>query len=232
MAFIETPRFPDDISYGSAGGPMYNTIVIKLKSGVEVHNINWSYPQHRFDVAYGIKNMSLLYALISFFHSMAGRGHGFRYKDFADCCSAGDYTQITSIAANDQHMINNTTNAVGTDAAPAGDGSTVAFTLAKTYLTGTIARVRVIKKPVSGTVRVALDDVEKLQGDATYPWSIDTATGIITFTSTAPGNGVKVEAGYEFDVPCWFETDELSTQLSEYASGEINIPVVEDKYPS
>jgi len=54
----------------------------------------------------------------------------------------------------------------------------------------------------------------------------------ITFTGSPPPDGDDVKAGYEFDVPCWFETDELSTQLTAYQQGEINVPIVEDKYPS
>ncbi len=40
MAFIET-RFPDDISYGAAGGPGYQTDVVTVNSGAEQRNAAW-----------------------------------------------------------------------------------------------------------------------------------------------------------------------------------------------
>ena len=217
MPFLETPRFPDDIAYGSSGGPMYNTIVIQLKSGVESHNVNWSYPQHRYDVAYGVRTMDNLYSLLEMFHACAGRGYGFRFKDFTDCKSSGHYQ--TTVGATDQLL--------GT-----GNATLKVFQIIKTYEVGSLSRERAILKPVSGTVRVSIDDVEVEDDDATYPWSVDTTTGVITFTGSPPPDGDDVKAGYEFDVPCWFETDELSTQLTAYQQGEINVPIVEDKYPS
>jgi hypothetical protein len=59
-----------------------------------------------------------------------------------------------------------------------GDGSEMAFQLIKTYGSGGHSSVRKIKKPVAGTVRLALDAVEQMSG-----WSVDTTTGMVTFTA-------------------------------------------------
>ena len=212
--FLETPRFPDDISYGSVGGPEYSTGVVTVRSGHEFRNINWSSTKCRYDVAYGIKSVALLYALVEFFHAVAGMAYGFRYKDFMDCKSSGPHT--TTVSATDQ------------DCDPAtGDDVENEFQLIKTYTQGALSRTRTITKPVSGTVLVAINGVEKAQGDGTYPWSVDTTTGIITFSSTVPPNGETVKAGYEFDVPCRFDTDSLMTNYENYEQGSASVPLIE-----
>jgi uncharacterized protein (TIGR02217 family) len=75
---------------------------------------------------------------------------------------------------------------------------------------------------VAGTVRLAQNGVEQMSG-----WSVDTTTGVVTFTS-APGSGVAVAAGFEFDVPVRFDTDALSANLESFRAGEIPaIPIIE-----
>ena len=41
MSFAEV-RFPDDISYGSSGGPEYSTDIVETQSGHEQRNANWA----------------------------------------------------------------------------------------------------------------------------------------------------------------------------------------------
>ena len=80
MSFFET-RFPEDISYGSAGGPQWKTDVIVVDSGRDQRNQRWSNTRHEYDVAYGVKTQADLKSLIEFFMEMRGRAYGFRYKD-------------------------------------------------------------------------------------------------------------------------------------------------------
>ena len=64
--------------------------------------------------------------------------------------------------------------------------------------------------------------LEQLSG-----WTLDAATGIVTFT-TAPGSGVIVRAGFEFDVPVRFDTDTLDVTLDIERLGSItSIPLLE-----
>ena len=58
--------------------------------------------------------------------------------------------------------------------------------------------VRTIKKPVAGTVKVAVNGVEQLSG-----WTVDTTSGRVTFAS-APAREDAVTGGFLFDVPCKF----------------------------
>lgn len=206
MSFFESPRFPESISYGSAGGPGYNTTVIRIKSGDEVRNINWTYAQHRYDVAYGIKTAADLEILIAYFHNTQGRGHGYRYKDWLDYKSC----VLADTPANDVQI-------------GIGDNSETAFQLIKIYISGSQTQNRNITKPISGTVKIYLDDV--FQGSG---WSLDTTTGIVTF-SAAPGSGVVIKAGYEFDVPCRFDTDQISAVFEDYKTLSTQVPVMEIK---
>lgn len=212
--FIEAPRFPDDISYGSRGGPAYNTTVIVVDSGAESRNQRWSYPRHEYDVAYGVNTLARLEELLEFFHVVAGRAIGFRYKDWMDYKSCG---RADTVAATDC--------ALGT-----GDGVEDEYQLVKLYTQGAYTRTRKILKPVSGTVRVAVAGVEKA---LTTQFTVAAATGIITFTAgNIPTAGQAVTAGYEFDVPVRFDTDRLSINLDDYATASAQVPLVELKYGS
>lgn len=205
MAFHEV-RFPDNISRGARGGPERRTQIVELASGDEERNASWANSRRRYDVAYGIRRADDLASVVAFFEARNGRLHGFRYKDWADYKSALPSQAIT---ATDQQ--------IGT-----GTGSLQTFQLAKRYTSGAQTWVRIIAKPVTGTVRIALGMVEQMSG-----WTLDTATGVITFT-TAPANGLIVRAGFEFDVPVRFDSDTLDVTLDFERLGSItSIPLLE-----
>jgi len=162
MAFIESPRFLDDPAYGLTGGPVYSTIVTRYGNGSEFRQANWLYPLHRYTLAKVESTEAIFDEVIAWFHAAQGRFNGFRLKDHADhksCAIDG------TVAASDQSL--------GT-----GDSSTVAFQLQKIYTKGGISQKRLIKKPVSGTARIAVGGVE-----LTQQWSVDTTTGIVTFSA-------------------------------------------------
>jgi uncharacterized protein (TIGR02217 family) len=218
MAFLETPRFPDDIAYGSTGGPTYKTSVVVLASGREKRNITWSQARHEYDVSYGIRNQTQLNGMVEFFHAVRGRGHSFRYKDFADFHTAtpssygagGD--PATPVTKDDENF--------GT-----GDTIETVFQLTKTYASGALNTVRDITKPISGTVLIALAGVLQTEGGGS-DYTIDYTTGLVTFIS-APGGAVAITWGGQFDVPCRFDKDSMSTELEMYTVGNISTPLVE-----
>ncbi len=205
MAFHEV-RFPDDISRGARGGPERRTQIVELASGDEERNASWANSRRRYDAAYGIRRADELAAVVAFFEARNGRLYGFRWKDWADyksCLPSG------TPAATDQ--------AIGT-----GDDATTDFQLVKSYTSGSQSWTRTITKPVDGTVLVAIDG-----GEQTTGWSVDTTTGIVTFTS-APAAGAIITAGFEFDVPVRFDTDTLDVTLDIERLGSItSIPLIE-----
>lgn len=209
--FIESPRFPEDISQGSRGGPTWATTVVETDSGVEKRNQRWSYPRHQYDVAYGINTVARLENLISFFHVVAGKAIGFRYKDWLDYKSCARSATPTNADVQ-----------IGT-----GTGALSTFQIIKTYTQGSYNRFRKILKPVSGTLLVSVAGIAKTE---TTHYTVNYTTGIITFTGgNIPTAGQAVNCGYEFDVPVRFDTDELSVNLSHYAAGSTAVPLIELK---
>jgi uncharacterized protein (TIGR02217 family) len=190
-------RFPPDISYGASGGPGYSTSVITVSSGHERRNSNWAAARGRWNVAHGLKRREQVAALIAFFRARRGRAYAFRFKDWTD------FQGLAQV--------------IGT-----GNGSLKTFPLVKNYASGGIVESRTITKPVAGTVKLYRNGVLAASGVA-----IDTATGIVTFT-TAPAAGVIVTADYEFDVPARFDTDQMDLTIETYQLGSWGqVPVVE-----
>jgi uncharacterized protein (TIGR02217 family) len=205
VAFHEI-RFPDNISRGARGGPERRTQVVELASGDEERNASWANSRRRYDVAYGIRRADDLAAVVAFFEARNGRLFGFRYKDWADYKSSLPSQAITG---TDQQI------GIGT-------GSLKTFQLSKRYISGAQTWSRTIAKPVAGTVRITLGVVEQMSG-----WTLDATSGVVTFT-TAPGSGVIVRAGFEFDVPVRFDADMLDVTLDIERLGSItSIPLLE-----
>ncbi|MFN3970506.1 MAG: TIGR02217 family protein [Gemmobacter sp.] len=207
MGFHEV-RFPANLSFGSVGGPERRTEIVTLQNGFEERNTPWEHSRRRYDAGVGLRSLDDVEALIAFFEARRGQLFGFRWKDWADYRSCGARQEVS---ATDQ--------VIGL-----GDGVRVAFGLVKTYRSGAQTYVRPIKKPVPGTVRVAVAGTPKVEG---LEFWVDPATGVITFSSP-PDLGVQVTAGYEFDVPARFDTDRIQTSVASFKAGDVpNVPVVE-----
>lgn len=209
MSFHEI-RFPTDISRGAQGGPERRTDVVVLGSGYEERNARWADSRRSYNAGYGVKSIDALHAVIAFFEERRGRLYGFRWRDHADCTSCAPSGMPSPL---DQ--------ALGT-----GDGETIAFQLQKTYGGAHAPWSRAIKKPVAGTVRVAVDGVEVDAGEA---FTVDAATGVVVFQpGHVPGAGAAITAGFAFDVPVRFDTDRLEINVQGFRHGAIpNIPIVE-----
>lgn len=209
MAFHEV-RFPVEIAFGSSGGPERRTEIVTLGSGFEERNSPWAESRRRYNAGYGVRSLNDLHAVMAFFEARHGRLHGFRWKDRADDRSSPPQT---AIAAGDQQI-------------GIGDGVITAFQLVKAYTSGGISYTRTIKKPVTGSVRIAVDGLEKTE---TTHFTVDTTTGTVTFTpGNIPGASAVITAGFEFDVPVRFDADFLEINLAAFDAGDIpSIPIVE-----
>lgn len=69
--------FPEDISYGSAGGPEYETEITELGGGTEKAYQRRSVARERWNIAYGVKQEDDVGALLNFFMCRRGRAAGF-----------------------------------------------------------------------------------------------------------------------------------------------------------
>ncbi|RUS60444.1 TIGR02217 family protein [Pseudorhodobacter sp. E13] len=201
-------RFPANLSFGSVGGPERRTEIVTLANGFEERNTPWEHSRRRYDAGVSLRSLDDVEALIAFFEARSGQLYGFRWKDWADYKSCKPSKTPSAV---DQLI-------------GLGDGDQLSFALSKTYQSGEVSYTRPITKPVLGTVLVAIDGDPKVE---TLEFDIDTATGIVSFP-TPPDPGVRITAGFEFDVPVRFDTDRIQASVASFKAGDVpSVPVVE-----
>jgi uncharacterized protein (TIGR02217 family) len=172
--------FPPYVARGATGGPSFSTNVVTLASGAEERNILWANARGRWNISTGIRTRAQMLDVIAFFHVVKGRAYSFRFKDWND------------YAATDQLMV---------------EVTPTVWQLVKRYAIGGFEHVRVITKPVAGTVAV------KIGGAPVTPEDINPLTGRVTF---AEAPGAAPTASFEFDVPVRFDTDDLPVQANAF----------------
>lgn len=207
MSFHEV-RFPANLSFGSVGGPERRTEIVTLANGFEERNTPWAHARRRYDAGLSLRSLDDVETLIAFFEARQGQLFGFRWKDWADFKSC---LPSRSVAPDDQ--------VIGT-----GDGSTLTFSLSKSYRSGKQSYTRPVSKPVAGSVRVGIEGGELQEG---VGFELDASTGTITLADP-PYDGAEITAGFEFDVPVRFDTDRIQTSVASFRAGDIpSVPVVE-----
>jgi len=200
MAFHEV-RLPARLAFGSTGGIERRTEIVTLGSGFERRSTPWNQGRRRYLIGAGVRSLDDAAALVAFFEARRGRLYGFRFKDFADFKSCAPSRTISPL---DQTL------GVGT-------GDVAAFQLVKLY--GDLARP--IRKPVDGSVRVAVDGIE------TAAFALDAATGVVTLDDPPP-EGAVVTAGFAFDTPVRFDADRLDITLEGFEAGRlVATPLIE-----
>jgi len=209
MAFDEV-QLPLRVRYGASGGPQFLTEIVTIQGGFERRNQTWSQARRRYDARTGVVTANDASILLAFFQARAGRARGFRLKDWADFTSARDGKSVPQVS--DQLI-------------GVGDGTRKIFQLVKAYGSGGVSVMREIKKPVTGSVRVAVNGTEYMTG-----WSVDTSTGVVTFAQ-AQAVGAQVTAGFAFDVPVRFDTDRLTLTSDDSNLVETDIPLIEVRTP-
>ena len=200
--------FPASLSFGSVGGPERRTDVVTLANGFEERNTPWAHSRRRYDAGLGMRSLDDVELLISFFEARMGQMYGFRWKDWSDyksSAASADPTYLDQVIAT-------------------GDGVVAVFPLVKTYRSGAQSYARPITKPVLGSVRIGLDQDEMQEG---IDYEVDVTTGLVTFQHP-PDIAVQVRAGFEFDVPVRFDTDQIQTSVANFQAGSVpNVPIVE-----
>lgn len=208
MAFHDAV-FPEEIAYGSKGGPHFKTTVVTLASGVERRNVEWTRVRAEYDVSHGVKDPTALEELRSFFYARRGRAHSFRFLDH------GDFEMFNQ--------------AIGV-----GDGVKTDFQIIKSYEPGPYQYDRVITKPEFGTVQPILIGGEPGQevttGANPLRYSINYSTGKVKF-AVPPTSNLSIILPYaRFHVHVRFDVDSFDPvhDFWTYQSWQ-SIPLVEIK---
>lgn len=196
-------RFPEDISYGSSGGPSFKTTILELASGHEQRNIDWSLARANYDASYGIKTREQMEDVLDFFYARRGQAYGFRFKDWMDYSI--DRQQIGVVAGDNKFTLQ----------------------IYKRYEPLTSFYYdRPILKLVPGSVKLWVNNVDRTNAFGT---TIDNETGIVsTISNYTPGHVVEIEC--EFDVPVRFNTDDIQIAHDDWElMSWPSIPLIELK---
>lgn len=195
MLGFHNVRFPEDVSWGSSGGPHFKTQIFETYRGFEKRNIDWAQPIMKFDVQYGIKTDTQMVRVLEFFNARQGQAYGFRYKNW------GNYRIQNGPIAT-------------------GDGYNTRLPLWKFYGFQGARMYKRLRKIVPGSVReVGIGAVGGLTEGVDY--NINYETGEIAL-NTAPGYGVPVLAGnLEFDEPVRFDTDSLQSVIDGFNNNSL-----------
>ncbi len=200
LAQFHEVSLPMPLALAASGGPERRVEIVPLAGGGEARNAVWAGSRRRWDAGSAVTRIETLQVLVNFFEARGGRLHGFRFRDRLDDRSGHPGAEVSP---DDQ--------VIGT-----GDGETAQFALTKVY--GDWRRR--IWKPVAGSVRVAVDEVETTV-------TVDISTGMITF-AVPPGAGAVITAGFRFDCPVRFDTDRLDVNIEAFGAGRvIRVPLIE-----
>ena len=202
--------FPLAIGQGASVSPGFSTNIVTTISGHEKRNSDWADARLVFDVGPGIRSEEELRVLIAFFRARRGAAKAFRFRDPYDHSSRD---MVGEPVPTDQFL--------GT-----GDGQQIEFQLVKNYGDPADApQQRLITRPDPGALQIAVD------GQLTGGWSLE-PTGIIAFDSP-PADGSAITAGFLFDVPVRFASDQLTVSHATFLAGDIpEVLLVEVREPS
>ncbi len=210
--FVDT-LFPLGLSTGATVSQEFQTLITRVDNAFETRNPRWNTALRTYTLRTA-RNLQDLETLRDFFVVMRGRQRSFRFKDFQDFSSSlwgADAITPDTITALDQN--------IGT-----GDGSDVTFQLRKQSTVSGNTINRPITLPVSDTIQVAVGGVALSNAGSPSEFSVNLTTGIVTLLVAAPGNGVAITAGFEFNVPVRFDTDILAAEF--VSTFELEVPQV------
>ncbi len=163
--FLEE-RISSLIRMGSSYVDDYAVDIVTTSGGQEYRSLVHPFPVRKFDVSYLLDNDKTYAELQAIYHRAHGKFAGFRARCFDEWSSNG---RVGTPTAFDQ---------------PMGLVSSGVYQLRKLYGTDKASGAsgyayREIKKPVAGTVRVAIGATEIRSAD----WSVDATTGRVTFAA-------------------------------------------------
>ena len=193
MIDFSEERLELGINYGAVGGMRFNTTVLETGTGGQQRNVNWWLPLGRWQLGDRSLREDELEQEVTYlkdFH--AARKGSLQGFRFKDWSDYRAENQVLGI----------------------GNGVQTQYQLKKTYFAEQASCDRPIIKPVEGSVQIYFDGVVQHSG-----WTIDHTIGVVTF-AIAPSAGVSIATNFEFDLPCWFESDSIGWRLEGYEQGD------------
>lgn len=191
-------QFPLAIGQGASVSPGFSTNIVTTISGHEKRNSDWADARLEFNVGPGIRGEEELRILIEFFRARRGAAKAFRFRDPYDHSSR---VMVDEPAPTDQFL-------------GKGDGQQTEYQLVKNY--GGPAgepQQRRITRPDPDSLQIAIG------GQLTGGWSLG-SMGTVLFDSP-PEEGSHITAGFLFDVPVRFASDQLTVSHATFLAGDI-----------
>ncbi|USU10342.1 DUF2460 domain-containing protein [Sphingomonadaceae bacterium OTU29MARTA1] len=183
--------FPVALGREAEVAPTFSTAILTAAGGAEQRNVGWAEPRTQYDVGPGVRSEADIATLLGFFRARMGPARAFRLRDPFDA------TGVDEVLGR-------------------GDATGRRFALVKHY-DGVVRR---IVRPVTGSVRVAVDGV------ATQGFQVE-AGGTIALDA-APPAGAVVRASFTFDVMVRFAEDRLRVTRATFLAGEAaSVPLIE-----
>lgn len=188
MGYFLEERISELIRYGATWTEEFAVDDGKTAGGSRYASLRHRYPVRTFDASYMLDDARLWTELVGVYMRAYGTLAGFRARCFDEWSTngaKGTPTHLDQPTIRVSSGIYQLLKRYGTD---------------KTALSGLGYPYRLIKKPVSGTVKMGVNGVLTTTGV-----SVDYTTGLVTITP-APLIGDTVTAGCEFDFPIHFKT--------------------------
>ena len=204
MQAFDDVSFPIPIGREAETSSRFSTQIFRSVTGHETRNSLWADAALSFDVGPGVRSEADCTELVRFFRARRGPARGFRLRDPLDHTSS----ETRAAPHHSDQLLGE------------GDGVRSDFALIKHYGDPPDSQQRRITRPVAGSVVVSVSGVPA------SGWSLQSG-GIIRF-AVAPPAGAIVRAGFEFDVPVRFASDELTVSAATFAAGDmVSVPLVE-----
>lgn len=193
MADFLEERLDDRIRYGSAFQDDYSVQIVTTAGGHEYRSLLHAFPVREFDVSYLLDNDDSYNKLMAIYHRAHGMYAGFRircYDEWSTNSRTSTPTELDQLCLKISSTVWQLRKFYGTNGTAGATGYPY----------------RKIFKPVSGTVKVAVNGT--LVSGPGANWTVDTTTGRVTLSAGVAATVVadNVTAGCEFDFPVRFAT--------------------------
>ena len=187
MTFINE-RLPQQVEIRAVRREREAVEVVKTDGGHEVRNLRHSQSLFEYEVSFppGAYDNTVTQAVYDMWRASRGGLYAFRFRDW-----------------------DSKNNTLSDEVIGTGDGTNKVFQITQTHTVGGVSSVRNITRPVS-PFTVKKDGVTTGSG-----YSIDYATGILTFT-TAPAADVVVSVSGLFDIPVRFDMTYEATGMASF----------------